>query len=55
MIHGKPPSGTTLAWAELFVIDRIVLNDEAPLPGELPLLVAALDVLVVLFRIGERP
>ena len=36
-------------------LDRIVLDDEAPLPGELPLLTAALDVLVVLFRIGERP
>jgi hypothetical protein len=37
------------------MLDRIVLDDEAPLPGELPLLTAALDVLVVLFRIGERP
>ena len=37
------------------MLDRIVLDDEAPLPGELPLLVAALDVLVMLFRIGERP
>lgn len=35
------------------MLDRIVLDDEAPLPGELPLLRAALDVLVVLFRIGE--
>ena len=36
------------------MLDRIVLDDEAPLPGELLLLTAALDVLVVLFRIGER-
>lgn len=35
------------------MLDRIVLDDEAPLPGEMPLLTAALDVLVVLFRIGE--
>ena len=37
------------------MLDRIVLDDEAPLPSELPLLTAALDLLVVLFRIGERP
>ncbi len=37
------------------MLDRIVLDDEAPLPGELQLLAAALDVLVVLFKIGERP
>ncbi len=36
------------------VLDRIVLDDEPPLPGELPALRAALDVLVVLFRIGDR-
>ncbi len=36
------------------MLDRIVLDDEPPLPGELPLLRAALDVLVVLFRIGDR-
>ena len=37
-----------------FVLHRLRLDDEAPLPGELPLLQAALDVLVVLFRDGER-
>ena len=37
------------------MLDRIVLDDEAPLPGDLPFLTAALDVLVVLFRIGQRP
>ena len=36
------------------MLDRVVLDDEPPLPGELPLLRAALDTLVVLFRIGER-
>ena len=37
------------------MLDRIVPDDGAPRPGETPLLVAALEVLVVLFRIGERP
>ena len=38
----------------LAMLDRIVLDDGAPLPGKLQLLAAALDVLVVLFRDGER-
>ncbi len=35
------------------MLDRIVFVDEAALPGELLLLAAALDVLVMLFRVGE--
>ena len=35
------------------VLDRVVLFDEAPLPGELPRLKAGLDLLVMWFRIGE--
>ena len=35
-------------------IDRIVLDDEAPPPGELQLLAVALDTLAVLFRIWKR-
>ena len=35
------------------VLDRVVLFDETPLPGELPRLKAGLDLLVAWFRIGE--
>ena len=35
------------------VLDRVVLFDEAPLPGELPRLKAGLEMLVAFFRIGE--
>ena len=36
------------------MLDRIVLDDEPPFPGELPPPTASLDVSVVLFRIGDR-
>ena len=50
-----PRPASWAAGAKRFILDLMSLDDEAPLPGELPLLTAALDVLVVLFRIGERP
>ena len=35
------------------VLDRVVLFDEAPLPGELPRLRAGLEMLVAWFGIGR--
>ncbi|KAI9811123.1 MAG: hypothetical protein M1826_003318 [Phylliscum demangeonii] len=35
------------------VLDRVVLFDDAPLPGELPRLKAGLEMLVGWFRVGE--
>ena len=35
------------------VLDRVVLFDDAPLPGELPRLKAGLEMIVGFFSIGE--